>query len=122
MLSAARQCGLFALLEVFEAEELVRVERWLERDRLPPLWLGVNARDLATLSVDRGRHTALAPLLPAGIPWVAESGIEHPEDARRAAEAGYRLALVGGALMRAPAPRAAVAGMLASARAPRSAS
>jgi indole-3-glycerol phosphate synthase len=119
MLGAARECGLLVLLEVFEANELPRVNELLARDRLPPLLLGVNARDLVTLAVDPGRHAALAPRLPAGIPCVAESGLESAAELRAVAAAGYRLALVGGALMTAADPRAAVAHLLAGGRAGR---
>ena len=59
----------------------------------------------------------LAPLLPAGSARVAESGLETPEDCAAAARAGYRMALVGGALMTAPDPEDAVRRMLAAGRA-----
>ena len=47
----------------------------------------------------RSGSSELAPLLPAGVPRVAESGVASAEDARRVAAAGYELALVGSALM-----------------------
>jgi len=60
----------------------------------------VNCRDLATLEVVPERLLELAPLLPPGVPQVAESGVASAEDARRLAIAGYRMILVGSALMR----------------------
>jgi len=41
------------------------------------------------------RFAALAPLLPAGWPAVAESGVAGGLDARRMQQLGYRLALIG---------------------------
>ena len=66
--------------------------------------IGVNCRDLRTLQVDFDRFESLAPELPAGFPWVAESGVRTAADARRVADLGYRLALVGSALMRSDDP------------------
>ena len=70
--------------------------------------VGVNTRDLRTLEVVGSRLGALAPalsLLPDGVRWVAESGMRTPEDVARAAGHGYRLALVGSALMQSDDPR-----------------
>jgi len=107
MLERAGELGLFVLLEAFDAHDLERAARALERRPAGATWLvGVNARDLRTLEVSPERHLTLAPLLPSGVPCVAESGIESPSDARAAVTAGYRLALVGTALMRAPDPSA----------------
>jgi indole-3-glycerol phosphate synthase len=117
MLAAARAARLFVLLEAFDAADLERAARILESGGLPPVLVGVNARDLETLAVVPGRHLALAPHLPAGVPCVAESGITSPSDARAAAAAGYRLALVGSALMRAADPRAAARALLDAGRA-----
>jgi indole-3-glycerol phosphate synthase len=47
---------------------------------------------------------------------VAESGISTPEDAGRVAALGYRLALVGTALMRRPDPASAVRELLEAGR------
>jgi indole-3-glycerol phosphate synthase len=79
--------------------------------------VGVNARDLETLAVARELHLALARHLPAGVPCVAESGISPPAGARAVAEAGYRLALVGSALMRAADPVAEASALLEAGRA-----
>jgi indole-3-glycerol phosphate synthase len=45
------------------------------------------------------RFAALAHLLPDGWPAVAESGVASGVDARRVQQLGYRLALIGTALM-----------------------
>lgn len=117
MLDAAAEAGLLVLLEAFDADDLGRCRALEGRADLPALWVGVNTRDLRSLQIDPGRLAALAPLLPAAFPAVAESGILTPEDAAAAARLGYRLALVGTALMRAPDPAAAAAALLAAGRA-----
>jgi indole-3-glycerol phosphate synthase len=114
---AATEAGLLVLLEAFDEDDLRRCgqisQSWPTSS---PLWVGVNTRDLATLAVDPGRLAALAPALPAGLPAVAESGIVTPADAAAAAALGYRLALVGTALMRSADPTALGAALLAAGR------
>lgn len=116
MLAAAREQGLFVLLEAFDEADLERCSRWLADHSGAPLLLGVNCRDLRTLAVDPGRLARLAPRLPQGVPAVAESGIRDAAGAAEAARLGYCLALVGTALMRAPEPRVLAAAMLAAGR------
>ncbi|WP_405225001.1 indole-3-glycerol phosphate synthase TrpC [Lentisalinibacter sediminis] len=105
MLDLAEDLQLFVLLECFDAGELERCRRLLDEPRFHErgndgrLLIGVNSRDLRTLEVDDSRLEALAPLLPHAAPAVAESGLQVPADAVRLATAGYRLALVGTALM-----------------------
>ena len=118
MLAAAREHGLFVLLEAFDEADLERAGPCLAAGsgNGPPVLVGVNSRDLRTLAVDAGRLTRLAPRLPPGVPAVAESGLHTPADAAEAAALGYCLALVGTALMRAADPGALAAGMLAAGR------
>ncbi len=105
MLDLAEDLQLFVLLECFDAAELERCRRLLDEPRFHErgndarLLIGVNSRDLRTLEVDDRRLEALAPLLPHAAPAVAESGLKVPADAVRLAAAGYRLGLVGTALM-----------------------
>jgi indole-3-glycerol phosphate synthase len=112
--------GLFVLLEIFDQGDLARCGATLELPRTGhQLLLGVNCRDLRTLQVDFGRFAALAPALPAGVPWVAESGIESEQEAAVVSSLGYRLGLVGTALMRAGDPATTCARLLAAGRAAR---
>ncbi len=101
LLSVAAHHRLFVLLEAFDAEDLDLVRDLADPSRLPaaPLLVGVNSRDLKTLDVVQDRFSDLAPLLPAGWPAVAESGVATAADARRMRQLGYRLALIGTALM-----------------------
>jgi indole-3-glycerol phosphate synthase len=118
MLEAAVECGLFVLLEAFDEPDLRLAAQLVDRyaGRLV-LLVGVNCRDLITLDVIPGRLEALREFLPPGVPSVAESGVETDADAARLARAGYRVALVGSALMRAGDPAALVRSMLAAGRA-----
>jgi indole-3-glycerol phosphate synthase len=61
--------------------------------------VGINSRDLQTLKVVPERFEALAAQLPGDWPAVAESGVATAADARRMMRLGYRLALIGTALM-----------------------
>ena len=138
--SAARACGMFALLETFDeadielAHELVdsQIRQEPPAPRVAPgrsansrtrpemarvQWLvGVNCRDLSTLKVVPGRLEALVHLLPTHVPRVAESGVATAEDAGRIAAAGYDLALVGSALMSGTDPRALAHEMIVAGR------
>lgn len=118
MLDAAGQAGLAVLLEAFDAHDLARAGAVTPvADKIGiPILVGVNARDLDTLNVDATRLGALADALPPGVPAVAESGIRTAQDAGQLAEHGYRLALVGSALMRTPNPTGLVQDLVRAGR------
>ena len=97
LIQAAEDLEMEALVEVHSGAELERA-----LDLGTPI-IGVNARDLATLEIDRGRQIELLRRLPRGLLRIAESGIETPDHARAAREAGADALLVGTALMRDPA-------------------
>lgn len=128
MLDCACELGLFVLVEAFDAGDLERLSAWTGRDRPrvrgpsvraggEHLLIGVNCRDLQTLEVRPERFAELAPLLPRELPRVAESSLTRPEDCAAIVGHGYRLALIGGALMTAADPGAAIRAMLAAGRA-----
>lgn len=71
--------------------------------------IGVNARNLATLEVDRTLFGQLAPLIPDGIVKIAESGIRGPRDLLACAAAGADAVLVGESLVTGKDPRLVVA-------------
>jgi indole-3-glycerol phosphate synthase len=101
LIECARTQGLFVLLEAFDARDLERMSEVIATDAgRSTLLAGVNCRDLTTLEVVPERLLDLAPLIPEGVPRVAESGVTGPADARRLAAVGYGLVLVGSALMR----------------------
>jgi indole-3-glycerol phosphate synthase len=122
LLDTARMLRLFVLLEAFDEADLVlaasllRTHQHTAEEASAPLLVGLNSRDLVSLQVVPDRLQSLASKLPAAAPRVAESGIVTADDARRVAAAGYDVALVGGALMTAPDPRAALVELLEAGR------
>ena len=122
MLDCAADLGMFVLLECFDSGDLARAAKLLantaDRERLDAgqVLVGVNTRDLRTLQVDPDRLQLLAPELPDAF-CVAESGLHTADDAAAAAALGYRLGLVGTALMRSDDPAALVAAMCEAGRA-----
>ena len=98
LLRSARQTGLDALCEVHDEEELKFV-----LDSGCDL-VGVNSRDLKTFAVDSVTAYRLAPLFPASVVSVAESGIQSGAELRQLRGAGYRAFLIGESLMKAESP------------------
>jgi indole-3-glycerol phosphate synthase len=119
MLDRAFEHSLFVLLEAFDEEDLRRssalLENAIDRDKADAgqLLIGVNTRNLRTLEVDGDRLQKLAPHLPRAT-CVAESGLVVADDAARVAGWGYRMALVGTALMRSDDPAALIHAMRAA--------
>jgi indole-3-glycerol phosphate synthase len=101
----AGELGLAVLLEVHEPGELDRALA------VAPDALGVNARDLATFSVDLARVEDVLARVPAEARAlkVAESGLREVADLERVAAAGADVVLIGEALMRAADPAALLA-------------
>jgi indole-3-glycerol phosphate synthase len=97
----ARQLELDAVVEVHDEEEL---ERALAVDADV---IGINNRDLVSLSVDRNVTYELLTDVPAGKTVVSESGIHTRADVEELEQVGVDAVLVGEALMRAPDPEAA---------------
>src|SRR5207248_659933 len=71
--------------------------------------IGVNARNLRTLEVDRSVFERIAPGLPNMVVKIAESGVRGPHDLIRYASAGADAVLVGEGLVTKKSPRDAVA-------------
>ena len=108
LLGLARDLGLDALVEIHDEPELDRAVT------LGADLVGVNQRDLVSFAVDAARAVRLAPLMPAGVVRVAESGITGPADAAALRAAGYHAVLVGEALVTSGDPAAAVAALRAA--------
>jgi indole-3-glycerol phosphate synthase len=100
--------GMTALVEVHEADEVARAVDSGAR------CIGVNARNLHTLEVDRTTFARLAPMIPAGIVRIAESGVRGPHDVMDHARSGADAVLVGESLVTGGDPRAAVADLVAA--------
>jgi indole-3-glycerol phosphate synthase len=118
LIARAASLGLFVLLEAFDAHDLELLRELIAaHGAAATLLAGVNCRDLATLEVVPRRLLELAPLLPADVPRVAESGVATAADAQQVAAAGYSAALVGSALMRDADPEALARKLIAAGRA-----
>jgi indole-3-glycerol phosphate synthase len=123
MLQTAFDLGMFALVEAFDEPDLMRCIPVMA-DQMPAICddgtcrmlIGINCRNLRTLDVDFLRFKWLAEQLPELIPWVAESGIDTLDKTTLVVSAGYRLALVGTALMRSDEPRLAAQAFLKAGR------
>ncbi len=121
MLACALEHSMFVLLEAFDADDLARCAALVDGPYAQPaaeglLLVGVNTRNLRTLEVDPDRLARLADDLPAGAIAVAESGLKLAADAARVAGLGYRMGLVGTALMKSAEPGLLVAHMLSAGR------
>ncbi|MDQ3615936.1 MAG: indole-3-glycerol phosphate synthase TrpC [Actinomycetota bacterium] len=112
LIDRAGSIGLTALVEVHDEQE---VERAVDAGaRL----IGVNARNLKTLDVDRDIFARLVPKIPDDVVRVAESGVRGPRDVFDYARQGADVVLVGEALVSGGTPRAAVADLVAAAAHP----
>ena len=90
----ARALDMDVLVEVHDAHELQRALG------LQTKLIGVNARNLKTLTTNLDTVVELAPLVPADRFLIAESGLKTHADLRRMARIGVHCFLVGESLMR----------------------
>jgi indole-3-glycerol phosphate synthase len=131
----ARAAGASAVLliarivQANQLDALARLVRWLDMTPLIEVhapdeldaalaagkgWfvLGINARDLDTFKVDLHAAEELIRRIPAGVPVVAESGIETRADVERYAAAGADFVLVGTSVARQSDPEKAVRALM----------
>jgi indole-3-glycerol phosphate synthase len=101
----ARELGLDVLIEVHDADELLRV--------LPTgnTLVGINNRNLRTFGVSLQTTLELLPTIPDDRLIVTESGILAPEDVALMRRHGVDAFLVGEAFMRAEDPGARLAAL-----------
>ncbi len=100
LLDFAHSIGMQVLCETHDAHE---VDRALSAGARI---IGGNARDLRTFTVDLQRAIDLRRRVPAGFSYVAESGVNGPDDLARLLDAGVDAVLIGSALMSAEDPAA----------------
>jgi indole-3-glycerol phosphate synthase len=108
LLERTESLGMAALVEVHDVDEAQRAVDAGARI------IGVNARDLRTLGVDRDTFARVAPTLPDTALKIAESGVRGPHDLLAYAAAGADAVLVGETLVRQQDPRQAVADLVAA--------
>jgi indole-3-glycerol phosphate synthase len=106
LVERAVSLGLVPLVEVHTADEL---ERAVDAGATV---IGINARNLKTLEVDRTVFAQLAPHVPDGVIKIAESGVRGPHDLLAYAAAGADAVLVGESLVTGKDPRSAVADLV----------
>ncbi|MTD16744.1 indole-3-glycerol phosphate synthase TrpC [Nakamurella sp. YIM 132087] len=118
IVAALEQNVLHGLLERIESlgmTALVEIHTEAEADRALEAGakiIGVNARDLTTLQIDRDVFARIAPGLPSEVVRVAESGVRGTADLLAYAGAGADAVLVGEGLVTSGDPRAAVADLV----------
>ena len=109
-LAGVARSGACAIVEVHDVGEArVAVAAGAE-------CVGINNRNLGTLTTDLGTFARVRGALPDDVICVAESGVRTPADVSRLVNEGADSVLVGEALMRADSPAVACAAMVAAAR------
>jgi indole-3-glycerol phosphate synthase len=111
----AWELGLATLVEVHDEEELARAVDCGARV------IGVNNRNLRTLTVDVDASYRVAARMPKHAIGVSESGLQSRTDLERLTAAGYRAFLVGERFMTDPDPASAIQDLIAPERPGRSA-
>ena len=106
LVERAVSIGLVPLVEVHTEDEL---DRAIDAGATV---IGINARNLRTLEVDRTVFAQLAPKVPEGVIKIAESGVRGPHDLLAYAAAGADAVLVGESLVTGKDPRSAVADLV----------
>jgi len=107
LIALGREIGMEPLVEVHTAEELDRALAAGARI------IGVNNRDLKTMTVNVETSFALAGRIPDECIAVSESGIRTHGELLKLRSAGFDAFLVGTRLMLSPDPGAALAALLA---------
>ena len=118
--AALKQSTLVTLIDRVESlgmTALVEVHTTVETDRALEAGatvIGINARDLHTLQVDRDTFERIAPNLPAVVLKIANSGVRGPGDLITYAGLGADAVLVGESLVTSPDPKAILAQLVAA--------
>lgn len=108
----ARELELTALIEVHSMENLLRVRPHIGFPMRSYCLLGINNRDLGTMTTDLNNTLRLVDLVDDPSVLVSESGIKTPADLAKLREQGVKIALVGESLMREDDPGAALGALL----------
>ncbi len=106
LLDRTESLGMTALVEVHSEAE---ADRALEAGASV---IGINARNLKTLEIDRDSFSRIAPGLPSDVIRIAESGVRGTADLLAYAGAGADAVLVGEGLGTSGDPRTAVSDLV----------
>lgn len=112
LLILATELKLSILLEVHDLESLIQVKRHLTFPKPGYTLLGINNRDLKTMTTSLSHTIDLLGEVPDKSVLVSESGIRTPEDIQRLADHGVHRVLVGEHLMKQPDPGAALRALM----------
>jgi indole-3-glycerol phosphate synthase len=112
LLILATELKLTTLVEVHEVESLLKVRPHIGFPHPKYTLLGVNNRNLKTMTTDLAHTLRLLALVDNIDVLVSESGIRTPGDVRRLREAGIHRILVGEHLMRQPDVGAALRALM----------
>jgi len=110
LLRASRARGLTPIVEVIDEGELTRALA------AGADVLGVNARDLATLHMDKERATRVLAAIPENLVALWFSGVGKPEEVSALSRTGLDGALIGEALMRQDEPSGLLRAMVEATR------
>lgn len=112
LLILGRQLQMTTLLEVHSMDNLLRVRPHVGFPHRGYNLLGINNRDLTTMTTDIAHTTRLIDLVDDPAVLVSESGIRTPDDLSKLRQADVHIVLVGEHLMRHEDPGAALAELL----------
>ena len=102
LMIAAAELTLTVLLEVHEADTLLKVRSMIGFPKKGYSILGINNRNLATMEVDLNTTSRLAQFVDNKSELVAESGIKTKADIEKLISVGVRAVLVGQVLCESP--------------------
>ena len=102
LMIAAAELTLTVLLEVHQADTLLKVRSLAGFPRKGYSILGINNRDLTTMQVDLNTTGRLAGLLDEGTELVSESGIKTRADVEKLKSMGVKAVLIGQTLCEYP--------------------
>lgn len=112
LLILSQQLQMTTLLEVHDMDNLLRARPHVGFPHPGYGLLGINNRNLRTMTTDLGHTTRLVDLVDDTKILVSESGIRTPDDLARLRTVGVRTVLVGEHLMRQPSPGDALRALL----------
>jgi indole-3-glycerol phosphate synthase len=108
----ATELGMTTLVEVHSMENLLKVKPHIGFPHAGYSLLGINNRDLASMTTSITHTFRLAELVENRDVLVSESGITSREDLRKLREHGVNIVLIGEHLMRQPDPGRALGWLL----------
>lgn len=108
----AHELQLTTLVEVHDMENLLRVRPHVSFPARSYMLLGINNRDLTTMTTDVAHTLRLVDMVEDRRILVSESGIRTPDDIARLAKEDVRIVLVGESLMREDDPGHALGALL----------